>query len=145
MKTKFINGVSSSPSMSLGLLVNENALQVHPDADEHCKELLRQDQADLETRRKAFMWCREFLHGNWKTVSEDDFRVTVIRYISSFLCVLEEGQRGWSDKAAMTTPSLKLETSSVCTEMLRRRGSQLAVKRENVFFPNFVLDKKENI
>lgn len=84
MKTKFINGVSSSPSMSLGLLVNENALQVHPDTEEHCKELIRPDQPDLETRRKAFLWCREFLHGTWKGLTEDDFHITIIRYIVNF-------------------------------------------------------------
>lgn len=80
MKTKFINGVSSSPSMSLGLLVTENALQVQPDIEEHCKELNRPDQVDVDTRRKAFLWCREFLHGSWKTVCEDDFHIAVIRY-----------------------------------------------------------------
>lgn len=80
MKTKFINGVSSSPSMSLGLLVTENALQVQPDTEEHCKELNRPDEVDVDTRRKAFLWCREFLHGSWKTLCEDDFHIAVIRY-----------------------------------------------------------------
>lgn len=80
MKTKFINGVSSSPSMSLGLLVTENALQVQPDTEEHCKELNRPDQVDVDTRRKAYLWCREFLHGSWKTLCEDDFHIAVIRY-----------------------------------------------------------------
>lgn len=66
--------------MSLGLLVTENALQVQPDNDELCKELIRPDQLDLETQRKAHLWCREFLHGTWKNLSEDDFHITVIRY-----------------------------------------------------------------
>lgn len=78
MKTKFINGVSSSPSMSLGLLVTENALQVQPDAEEDCK-LMRPDQPDPDTKRKAFLWCREFLHGAWKSVSEEHFHITIIR------------------------------------------------------------------
>lgn len=80
MKTKFINGVSSSPSMSLGLLVTENALQVQPDTVEDCKELVRPDLPEPDTRRKAYLWCREFLHGAWKSLSEDDFNITVIRY-----------------------------------------------------------------
>lgn len=85
MKTKFINGVSSSPSMSLGLLVTENALQVQPDTveeEESCKELLIRpdDQPDSDTRAKAYLWCREFLHGAWKSLSEEDFQITVIRY-----------------------------------------------------------------
>lgn len=79
MKTKFINGVSSSPSMALGLLVTENTLQVQPDTQEDCKDLVRPDQADTDTRRKAYLWCREFLHGAWKTLTEDDFRITIIR------------------------------------------------------------------
>lgn len=79
MKTKFINGVSS-PSMSLGLLVTENALQVQPDAQEDCKELVCPDQPDLDTQRKAYLWCREFLHGAWKSLDEDDFHITIIRY-----------------------------------------------------------------
>lgn len=79
MKTKFINGVSSSPSMSLGLLVTENALQVQPDAQDDCKELVHLDQPDPDTRRKAYLWCREFLHGAWKSLAETDFRITIIR------------------------------------------------------------------
>lgn len=81
MKAKFINGVSSSPSMSLGLLVTENALQVQPDAQEDWrrKELVRLDQPDSDTRRKAYLWCREFLHGAWKNLAEEDFQITIIR------------------------------------------------------------------
>lgn len=80
MKTKFINGVSSSPSLSLGLLVTENALQVQPEVQEDCKELVRPEQLDPDTRRKAFCWCREFLHGAWKRLAEEDFQITIIRY-----------------------------------------------------------------
>ena len=80
MKTKFINGVSSSPSLSLGLLVTENALQVQPSTEEDCKDLVRLDQPDLDTRRKAYLWCREFLHGAWKSLAEEDFHITIIRY-----------------------------------------------------------------
>lgn len=80
MKTKFINGVSSSPTLSLGLLVTENVIQVQPSVEEHCKELIRPDDPDLETRRKAYLWCKEFLHGSWKSLHENDFSITVIRY-----------------------------------------------------------------
>lgn len=80
MKTKFINGVSSSPTLSLGLLVTENVLQVQPSTEEHCKELIRPDEPDSDTRRKAYLWCREFLHGSWKSLHESDFKITIIRY-----------------------------------------------------------------
>lgn len=101
MKTKFINGVSSSPSMSLGLLVTENALQVQPDTEDNCKELNRPDQPDLDTRRKAYLWCREFLHGSWKTLCEDDFHITVIRYCAHRNKRIKgAGPFGLGDKAA---------------------------------------------
>lgn len=93
MKTKFINGVSSSPSMSLGLLVTENALQVQPDTQEDCDELVRSDQPDPDTRRRAYLWCREFLHGAWKSLAEDLFQITIIRGGLSnklFLCSLPD-------------------------------------------------------
>lgn len=79
MKTKFINGVSSSPSMSLGLLITENALEVQPDTEDECKDIIRPDEPDLDTKRKAYLWCKEFLHGAWKTVTEEDFQISIIR------------------------------------------------------------------
>lgn len=80
MKTKFINGVSSSPTLSLDLLVTENVLQVQPSTEEHCKEPIRTDEPDADTRLKAYLWCREFLHGSWKSLHESDFNITIIRY-----------------------------------------------------------------
>ncbi|XP_063756297.1 choline kinase alpha isoform X2 [Eleginops maclovinus] len=101
MKTKFINGVSSSPSLSLGLLVTENALQVQPDTEEDCKVLVLPEQPDLETKRKAYLWCREFLHGAWKILAEEDFHITIIRGGLSnklFLCSLPDSQRSVGDE-----------------------------------------------
>ncbi|XP_029289748.1 choline kinase alpha [Cottoperca gobio] len=98
MKTKFINGVSSSPSMSLGLLVTENALQVQPDTEEECNAL---DQPDLDTQCKAYLWCREFLHGAWKSLAEEDFHITIIRGGLSnklFLCSLPDSQETVGDE-----------------------------------------------
>ncbi|KAM6937811.1 choline kinase alpha isoform 2-T2 [Xenentodon cancila] len=100
MKTKFINGVSS-PSMSLGLLVTENVLQVQPDTQEDCKDLVRPDQPDLDTRRKAYLWCREFLHGAWKSLAENDFQITIIRGGLSnklFLCSLPDSMDSVGDE-----------------------------------------------
>lgn len=94
MKTKFINGVSSSPSLSLGLLVTENALEVQPDTEPDCKDIIQLDEADLDTKRKAYLWCKEFLHGAWKSVSEEDFQISIIRGGLSnklFLCALPDG------------------------------------------------------
>lgn len=80
MKTKFINGVSSSPTMSLGLLVDENVLEVQPDIENDCKDIIRPDEPDHQTKRKAYLWCKEFLHGAWTCIDEDDFQISVIRY-----------------------------------------------------------------
>ncbi|XP_066540331.1 choline kinase alpha isoform X2 [Hoplias malabaricus] len=100
MKTKFINGVSSSPSMSLGLLVTENALEVQPDTEPECKDP-RLDEPEPQTKHKAFLWCREFLHGAWKSIGEEDFHITIIRGGLSnklFLCALPEEQQSVGDE-----------------------------------------------
>uniref|UniRef100_A0A4W4HBF6 Ethanolamine kinase n=1 Tax=Electrophorus electricus TaxID=8005 RepID=A0A4W4HBF6_ELEEL len=92
MKTKLINGVSSSPSMSLDFLVTENALQVQPDIEPECKDI-RPNEPDQQTKHMAYLWCKEFLHGAWKSIDEDDFQITVIRgglSNSLFLCALPE-------------------------------------------------------
>ncbi|XP_051953640.1 choline kinase alpha-like isoform X2 [Xyrauchen texanus] len=95
MKTKFINGVSSSSSVSLGLLVNENVLEVQPDSGTDCKDIVRPDEPDHQTKHKAYQWCKEFLHGGWKSIDEDDFQISIIRGGLSnklFLCALPEKQ-----------------------------------------------------
>ncbi|XP_042352695.1 NLR family CARD domain-containing protein 3-like [Plectropomus leopardus] len=75
------------------LLCTETMAQVQPDTAEDCKELVRADQPDPDTRRKAYRWCREFLHGAWKSLAEDDFHITIIRGGLSnklFLCSLPD-------------------------------------------------------
>ncbi|XP_027017282.1 choline kinase alpha isoform X1 [Tachysurus fulvidraco] len=100
MKAKFINGVSSSPSMSLGLLVTENELHVQPDTESACKAI-RADEPDPETKHNAYLWCKEFLHGAWRAIKEEDFQITIIRGGLSnklFLCALPEDQRSIGDE-----------------------------------------------
>lgn len=65
--------------MALGLLVTENALEVQPDTEDECKEIIRPDEPDQDTKRKAYLWCKDFLHGAWKTVTEEDFQISIIR------------------------------------------------------------------
>lgn len=130
MKTKFINGVSSSPSMSLGLLVNENALQVQPDTEEDCKELARLDQPDLDTRRKAYLWCREFLHGAWKSLAEDDFHITIIRGGLSnklFLCSLPDSVDTVGDEPR----SVLLRLYGAILQMSCNKGDSRQSNKEN--------------
>uniref|UniRef100_A0A672MID6 ethanolamine kinase n=1 Tax=Sinocyclocheilus grahami TaxID=75366 RepID=A0A672MID6_SINGR len=101
MKTKFINGVSSSPTLSLGLLVNENVLEVQPDSENDCKDIIRPDVPDNQTKHRAYLWCKEFLHGAWKSIDEDDFQISIIRGGLSnklFLCALPEKQPSIGDE-----------------------------------------------
>ncbi|KAF6716443.1 Choline kinase alpha [Oryzias melastigma] len=133
MKTKFINGVSSSPSMSLGLLVTEHALQVQPDAQDDCKELARpSDQADQDTRRKAFLWCREFLHGAWKELTEENFQITVIRGGLSnklFLCSLPDSLDSVGDEPR----NVLLRLYGAILQMSCNKGDSGQSNKENHF------------
>uniref|UniRef100_A0A8C1WH26 ethanolamine kinase n=1 Tax=Cyprinus carpio TaxID=7962 RepID=A0A8C1WH26_CYPCA len=33
---------------------------------------------DPDTRRRAFSWCRDFLSGSWKAISENDFQIKIV-------------------------------------------------------------------
>ncbi|XP_063083712.1 choline kinase alpha isoform X3 [Cavia porcellus] len=37
------------------------------------------EQPELRTRRKAYLWCKEFLPGAWRGLREDQFHISVIR------------------------------------------------------------------
>lgn len=39
----------------------------------------RSEEVDSETRGRAFVWCRDFLSGSWKTLDEDDFQISIVR------------------------------------------------------------------
>ncbi|KAK2841823.1 hypothetical protein Q5P01_012023 [Channa striata] len=132
MKTKFINGVSSSPSMSLGLLVTENALQVQAETQEDCKERARPDQPDQDTRRRAYLWCREFLHGAWKSLAEDDFRITIIRGGLSnklFLCSLPDSVDTVGDEPR----SILLRLYGAILQMSCNKGDSQPLNKDNHF------------
>ncbi|XP_039989824.1 choline kinase alpha isoform X2 [Xiphias gladius] len=132
MKTKFINGVSYSPTMSLGLLVSENALQVQPDTQEDCKELVCPDQPNLDTRGKAYLWCREFLHGAWKSLAEDDVHITIIRGGLSnklFLCSLPDSlDTVWDEPR-----SVLLRLYGAILQMSCNKGDSRQSNKENHF------------
>lgn len=46
----------------------------------------RTEEVDRDTRNRAFAWCRDFLSGSWKTIREDDFQISIVRYIDLLLC-----------------------------------------------------------
>ncbi|KAJ8396657.1 hypothetical protein AAFF_G00014950 [Aldrovandia affinis] len=124
MKTKFINGVSSSPSMSLGLLVSENELHVQPDIEPESKDVIRPEEPDQHIKRKAYLWCKEFLHGAWKTLNEEDFQISIIRGGLSnmlFLCALPEDLRGVGDEPR----NVLLRLYGAILQGFRKRGGAL--------------------
>ncbi|XP_060779910.1 choline kinase alpha isoform X1 [Neoarius graeffei] len=131
MKTKFIHSVSSSPSMSLGLLVNENALEVQPDTEPDCKAL-RVEEPDHETKHKAYLWCKMFLHGAWKSIGEEDFQISVIRGGLSnklFLCALPEDQQSIGDEPR----NVVLRLYGAILQMSCNKGDSGQSKTENHF------------
>ncbi|XP_041652460.1 choline/ethanolamine kinase [Cheilinus undulatus] len=38
----------------------------------------RTEEVDRDTRGRAFVWCRDFLSGSWKTIGEDDFQISIV-------------------------------------------------------------------
>ncbi|XP_056137402.1 choline/ethanolamine kinase [Lampris incognitus] len=38
----------------------------------------RTEEVDRDTKGRAFAWCRDFLSGAWKTVTEDDFHIGIV-------------------------------------------------------------------
>lgn len=99
MKTKFSANEDVVPAPLAEIVISANGVSVHYDFEE-CKEV-RQDGPSAETKRKAYMWCREFLNGAWKTIEEDEFQMTVVRGGLSnmlFQCSLPDNVRPSADE-----------------------------------------------
>lgn len=43
----------------------------------------RTEEVDRDTKGRAFAWCRDFLSGPWKTIQEEDFQISIVRWIKS--------------------------------------------------------------
>ncbi|XP_036272387.1 choline kinase alpha isoform X3 [Pipistrellus kuhlii] len=116
MKTKFCNGGEAEPS-PLGLLLSCGSGSATPapgvgqqrDAasDLDSKQLggrqppalppppppPADEQPEPRTRRRAYLWCKEFLPGAWRGLREDQFLISIIRGGLSnmlFLCSLPD-------------------------------------------------------
>ncbi|XP_078271483.1 choline kinase alpha isoform X3 [Rhinoraja longicauda] len=89
MKTKFSN---STDATGMGLLIAQNGLRVqHEEATDY--KAGKQDEPDQQTKHKAYLWCKEFLRGAWKTLTEEEFQISIIRGGLSnllFLCSLPD-------------------------------------------------------
>ncbi|XP_038155873.1 choline/ethanolamine kinase [Cyprinodon tularosa] len=70
-------GVASS------LLLNQRHLRspsplVDDDSEAEAFRDGRSEEVDRETKSRAFLWCRDFLSGSWKTVQEADFQISIV-------------------------------------------------------------------
>ncbi|RXN01712.1 Choline kinase alpha [Acipenser ruthenus] len=86
--------------MSLGLLVSANEIHVQSDSQAQHKDI-RPEEPDLQTKRKAYLWCREFLHGAWRILNEEAFQISIIRGGLSnklFLCSLPDTLQSVDDE-----------------------------------------------
>uniref|UniRef100_A0A5F8H5E3 Choline kinase alpha n=1 Tax=Monodelphis domestica TaxID=13616 RepID=A0A5F8H5E3_MONDO len=54
-------------------------LATAPERDEEPEEAAGDQTPDPRTRRKAYLWCKEFLPGAWRTLPEDRFHISVVR------------------------------------------------------------------
>ncbi|XP_028651909.1 choline kinase alpha [Erpetoichthys calabaricus] len=132
MKTKFMNGVSTSPSLTLGLLVDTGELQVQPDPQPECKDVIRAEEPDEQTRRKAYLWCKEFLHGAWKKINVDEFHISIIRGGLSnmlFLCSLPDTV----DSAGDEPRNVLLRLYGAILQMSCNKGDSRQAEKENDF------------
>lgn len=53
----------------------------------------RSEEVDRDTKSRAFLWCRDFLSGSWKTIQEVDFQISIVSGGLSnllYLCSLPE-------------------------------------------------------
>lgn len=41
----------------------------------------RTEEVDRETRSRAFTWCQSYLSGAWKTITQEDFEISIVRCI----------------------------------------------------------------
>ncbi|XP_062917898.1 choline kinase alpha isoform X2 [Mobula hypostoma] len=88
MKTKF----SSAVDTGMGLLIAQNGLRAqHEETTDY--KAGKQDVPDQQTKHKAYLWCKEFLRGAWKTLTEEEFQINILRGGLSnllFLCSLPD-------------------------------------------------------
>ncbi|XP_039617443.1 choline/ethanolamine kinase [Polypterus senegalus] len=69
-------GLSES-EQATGIISRATALtDVDSEAESHLDG--RSEEVDKETRSRAYTWCKEFLAGSWKLISENDFEIDIV-------------------------------------------------------------------
>ncbi|KAM9659616.1 choline kinase alpha isoform 3-T3 [Trichechus inunguis] len=91
------------------------------------------EQPDPRTRRKAYLWCKEFLPGAWRGLREDQFHISVIRGGLSnmlFQCSLPDTIAAVGDEPRKVL--LRLYGAILQMRSCNKEGSEQAQK-ENEF------------
>uniref|UniRef100_H0W3H3 ethanolamine kinase n=1 Tax=Cavia porcellus TaxID=10141 RepID=H0W3H3_CAVPO len=91
------------------------------------------EQPELRTRRKAYLWCKEFLPGAWRGLREDQFHISVIRGGLSnmlFQCSLPDTTASVGDEPRKVL--LRLYGAILQMRSCNKEGSEQAQK-ENEF------------
>ncbi|KAI5623824.1 choline/ethanolamine kinase isoform X1 [Silurus asotus] len=68
-----VNGQVENPAI-------RELLDANGEEDSEAESYLegRSEGLDRETRNRAFTWCRSFLSGAWKTITEEDFEISIV-------------------------------------------------------------------
>ncbi|XP_046719796.1 choline/ethanolamine kinase isoform X2 [Silurus meridionalis] len=68
-----VNGQVENPAI-------RELLDANGEEDSEAESYLegRTEGLDRETRNRAFTWCRSFLSGAWKTITEEDFEISIV-------------------------------------------------------------------
>ncbi|XP_069326404.1 choline kinase alpha isoform X4 [Eulemur rufifrons] len=91
------------------------------------------EQPEPRTRRRAYLWCREFLPGAWRGLREDEFHISVIRGGLSnmlFQCSLPDTTATIGDEPRKVL--LRLYGAILQMRSCNKEGSEQAQK-ENEF------------
>lgn len=64
-----------------GLVVNAAITElVDVDSEAESFQDGRTEEVDRDTRGRAFTWCQSFLSGAWKTITQEEFEISIVRY-----------------------------------------------------------------
>lgn len=134
MKTKFSSTDEPVPGLErlicvAGGLVSGQRMETEPDQEDNIHV---DEYVDYRTRQKAFTWCREFLSGAWKKLSEERFIIRSIRGGLSnvlYLCSLPDTEKAVADEPHCVL----LRLYGAILQMSCNKGETKEDQRDNFF------------
>lgn len=77
-----MNGAGSAVNGAVENPVIRELMDANGDEDSEAESYQdgRTEDVDRETRSRAFTWCQNFLSGAWKTITLEDFDISIVRY-----------------------------------------------------------------